>query len=203
MVVLVAGEGQAVALDGVRDEAAHAIVRRRGEGAQHRLHVVAGEVGHETVQARIVVLVEQRADAAHVAEVADELGAPGRSALVRQRRVERVRALVDPAPERVAAAPGERLVQERPVLEGDDVEAGGAAHVVQAREQSIAHHAVEALPVVVDHPPHVPHVVLPALEHRLEDVALVELRVAHQGHHATGRDVVADESLQPHVVLRE
>ena len=49
--------------------------------------------------------------------------------------------------------------------------------------QPFAHHGVEALAVVVDHPPGVAQAVLPALQQRLEDVALVHLGVADQRDH--------------------
>ena len=51
MVVLVAGEGQAEALDGVGDEHRRHVVGDAAEGLQHRLHVVAGEVGHQRAPA--------------------------------------------------------------------------------------------------------------------------------------------------------
>ncbi len=58
MIVLMAGEGQAVALDRVGDEAGRDVVVDAVEGLEHRLHVVAGEIGHEGVELVVVELVE-------------------------------------------------------------------------------------------------------------------------------------------------
>jgi hypothetical protein len=45
--------------------------------------------------------------------------------------------------------------------------------------------------------------VLPAFEQRLEDVALVELGVADQRHHAAGGTIGRRKLLQPHIVLHD
>ena len=113
--------------------------------------------------------------------------APARAALEDQRRVERVGAVVDPLPQMLAVGLGEGRLQELAVLQGDDAPADQLEHLADAAEQPVVDDAVEALAVVVDHPPEVPHVVLPAFEQRLEDVALVELGVADERHHAAGR----------------
>ena len=63
VVVLVAGEGQAKALDGVGDEAMGHVGVDLAQRLQHRLHVVAREVGHQVLQAVVVVAGEQRLDA--------------------------------------------------------------------------------------------------------------------------------------------
>ena len=52
VVVLVPGKGQPVALDRVGDKAGRPIVLDRVEGGQDRIHVVAGEVGHQPLQRR-------------------------------------------------------------------------------------------------------------------------------------------------------
>jgi len=70
-------------------------------------------------------------------------------------------------------------------------------------EQPVFHHRVEALAVVVDDPPHVADIVLPALEERLEDVPLVELRVPDERDHAPRRLVAWDEVFQAQIVLGE
>ena len=129
--------------------------------------------------------------------------APARAALVDQGRVQRVGAVVDPLAQGIAARRRERALQPAAVLEGDDLPPGGAKDVVDAREQVVGDDAIEALPVVVDHPPQVADVVLPPLEQRLEHVAFVELGIAHQGDHAPGRLVVGDHRLEAEVVLGE
>ena len=52
MVVLVAGERQAEALDGVGDEADRPVVLDLAERLDQRRQVVAGEIGHQAAQAR-------------------------------------------------------------------------------------------------------------------------------------------------------
>ena len=107
MVVLVAGERQAVALDRVGDKAGRLVVGDGVEGVEHRPHVVPGEIGHQPLQRRVVVLVEDRADAGIAVEVALQMLAPALAALVDQRRIERVRAGVDPFAQMLAVGPGE------------------------------------------------------------------------------------------------
>ena len=184
VVVLVAGERQAEALDGIGDEAVRPVVRDAVEGLEHGLQVVAAEVGHQPRQRDVVVLLEQRADAGELAEIALEMLAPGGAALEGDRRVEIVRAVVDPLAERPAVGPRERRLEQLAVLQRHHPPADRAEEVLDLREQPLGHHAIEALAVVVDHPPDVPHVVLPALEQGLEDVALVELGIAHDRDHA-------------------
>ena len=203
MIVLVAGERQALALDGVGDEAGRLVVLDALESVEHGLHVVAGEVGHQPVQRGIVVLVEDAADAGILVEVARQRLAPAGAAHVDQCRVERVRAVVDPLPQVLAVGLGERRLQELAVLQGDDPPAHQLEHLADAAEQPVVDHAVEALTIVVDHPPEVSDVVLPALEQRLEDVALVELGIADQRHHAPGRPLAVAQFLQPHIVLHQ
>ena len=70
VIVLVAGEGQALALDRVGDEAGRRVVADLLEGVEHGLHVVAGEVGHQPVQAVVLVLLEDAPDAGILVEVA-------------------------------------------------------------------------------------------------------------------------------------
>ena len=105
VVVLVAGERQAEALDGVGDEAVRPVVRDAMEGLEHGIQVVAAEVGHQPRERCVVMLLEQRADAGQMAEIALEMLAPGGAALERDRRVEVVRAVVDPLAERAAVGP--------------------------------------------------------------------------------------------------
>ena len=203
MVVLVPGEGQAVALDRIGDEAGRPVVGDGVKGVEHRAHVVAGEIGHQPLQCAVVVLVEDRADAGIAVEVALQMLAPALAALVDERRIERVRAGVDPFAQMIAVGPGEGGLQQPPVFEGDDAPADHLEHRVDAAEQPIGDDRVEALAVVVDDPPQIADIVLPAFEQRLEDVALVEFGVAGKRDHAAGRFVGRDQVLQPHVILHQ
>src|SRR6185312_3444854 len=62
-------------------------------------------------------------------------------------------------------------------------------------------HAVEALAVVVDDPPGIAQVVFPPLEQALIDVALVELGVADERHHAALGDILACPALGADIIL--
>ena len=205
VVVLVTGERQPVALDRVGDEAGGFVAARgRLERFHHRLDVVAGEVRHQPGESFIVELVEDRPHPGDLPDVLAEALAPRRPALEHHRRVESVRAVVDPLSERVAPALTEHPLQLLAVLEGLDPPAHVPEQVVEPAVQPVGDHRVEALPVVVDNPPQVPDLVLPALQQRLEDVPLVELRVAGKGDHApvrattglpfVGTDVVPDDA---------
>ena len=117
-------------------------------------------------------------------EVVLQALAPAGAALEGQRRVEVVRTVVDPLAQRRAIGLGERRLQQLAVLERDDLPADRAEEVLDLGEQALGYDAIEALAVVVDHPPDVADVVLPALEQRLEHVAFVELGVADERDHA-------------------
>src|SRR5581483_5696057 len=113
-------------------------------------------------------------------EIARQRLAPARAALEDKRRVKRVRAVIDPLPEMLAVRLRERRLQELAVLQGHDAPADQLEHLADAAEQPVVDDAVEALAVVVDHPPEIAHVVLPAFEQRLEDIALVQLGIADE-----------------------
>ncbi len=183
MVVLVAGERQAEALHRVADEADRPVVVDAAEGAGERRQVVAGEIGHQPRELVVGAALDQPPRGG-VADVVEEPPAPGGAAAEHQRRIERVRAAVDPGAQRRAAFLGESRFEQRAVFEDDDVPAEGAEQLLEALPQAFAHHGIEALAVVVDDPPAIAQTLLPAFEHRLEDVALVELGVADERHHA-------------------
>ena len=201
MVVLVAGERQPIALDRVGDEAVRAVVLRTVKGLEHGLQVVAAEIGHQLVESRIVVAVEDGADGGMAAEVALQMRPPRGPALEAEGAVEVVRAGVDPVAQHFAARALERRLQELAVLHRDDTPADRGEELLDLGEQTLGHHPVEALPVVVDHPPDIADIVLPALEQGLEDVALVELRIADDGHHPPLGQVGGGQPVQPHIIL--
>ena len=136
------------------------------------------------------MLVEQFTDTRCVAEVPCQPSPPGGPALIRQRRVRGVGAVIDPRPQRVAAAQGERLLEPFPVLQGHHPPLHRLEHGVETVEEPVGDDRVEALAVVVDDPPDVGHIVLPRFEQRFEDVPLVEFRVAGERDHASRGGVV-------------
>ena len=202
VVVLVPLERQPVPLDGIGDEAGGDIVLRGAvERLAHRVEVVAREVGHQPVQGLVVVLVEQLADAAGIPEVAQQPGPPGRAPLIGQGRVGRVRTVVDPLAQRLAPPPREGRLEPMAVLQGDDPPLHRLEDGVEPVEEPVGDDGVETLPVVVDDPPDVGDVVLPGLEQRLEDVALVELRVAGNRDHPSRRRVGRRQPARPQELL--
>ena len=82
VIVLVAGERQAKALDRVRDETVRpVVVAHRLERFAHQIEVVAAEIGHELRQRVVVALGEQGADPGEVAEIVLQALAPARAPL--------------------------------------------------------------------------------------------------------------------------
>ncbi len=203
MVVLMPGERQAEAFDGVGDEAGRAVVLNAVHGLQHRCHVVPRQVGHQAVQRRVVVRVQQLLDAEGAVQLALQHLAPALAAFVGQRRVVAVGAIVDPLAQRVAAGLGESRMQQLAVFQRHDAPIHALEHAIETAVQAVGDDVVQALAVVVDHPPQVPDLVLPALEHRLEHVAFVELGVAHQGYHAARRRIRGRQLLRVQIVLRQ
>ena len=204
VIVLVPCERQAHALDGVGDEAGGlvALGLGRAQGLDDRLDVVAAEIGHQRAELLVVQLVD---DAARLgaAEIGEQRLAPGRAALEGQCGVEAVRAIVDPAAQRLPARPREGGLQLAAVFDRDAVPAHVAEQALDPAEQPVGHDAVEALAIVVDDPPQVPDVVLPAFEQGFVDVALVELRVAGDRDVPAGRKIGATEPMQSCVVGHE
>ena len=75
------------------------------------------------------------------------------------------------------------------ILEHDDAPSHRPEHAVNAVKQPIRYDAVQALAVVIDDPPDVSHVVLPALEKSFKNIALIQFRVADQRNQASGRSI--------------
>ena len=119
-----------------------------------------------------------------IADVVREMLAECGPALKTQRRIHLVRAIIDPAPERLAAGFGESLPHQPAVFHDHYVPAEIAEHGFEFRPQPLAHHGIQALPVIIHHPPGVAQALLPALEQRLEDVAFVHLGITDQRDHA-------------------
>ena len=163
---------------------------------------MAGQIGHQRVQPDIVMLVEQLRDTRGIPEVAGQPLPPRGATLIGQRGILGVRAIIDPPPERLATTAGERGLESLAVLEGDHPPLHRRKQRVEPMEETVGHDRIEALAVIVDDPPGVGDLVLPGLEQRLEDVALVELGVASHRDHATRRGAGVDELPVPEIVLR-
>src|SRR6186713_2459296 len=171
MVVLVSGEGQSKTFDGVTDKAGRLFRIGIVEGIENRWKIVPAQIVHQGRKLIVSSLFDQLAD---VALVAVQSLAPGRAARKHQRRVELIGAIVDPAAQRLAARFLEGRLLKRAVFDDGDVPAEILEQLLVALPQPLAHHSVEALTIVIDDPPAIAQALLPALEQRLEDVALVE-----------------------------
>ena len=99
VVVLVAGDRQAEALDRVGDEAGRPVVIDLVEGFDDRRQVVAAEIVHQPRQLVVGALLDQLRHRALIADLVEQALAPRRAALEHQRRVELVRTAVDPLPQ--------------------------------------------------------------------------------------------------------
>ena len=169
--------------------------------------VVTAEIVHQRRDRVVAARLDQPRHRPLVADLVEKPLAPRRAALKHQRRIELVRAAIDPLPQRFAARLGEGLLLQRAVFEHDDVPAEIAEQVFVALPEALAHHGIEALPVVIDDPPAIAQALLPAFQHGLENIALVELGVAKQRDHAAFRPRLAVNFSTPavgaHVILRQ
>ena len=64
-------------------------------------------------------------------------------------------------------------------------------------------HAVQALAVVIDDPPQITDIVFPAFEQRLEHIAFVQFRIAHQPDHAARFHIRAHAAMQIRIILHQ
>ena len=209
------GERQAVALDRIGEDTGRPVVLDAVEGLQQGFQVVAAQVGHQPMQRRVVVHRQQVAHRRVVPMRFQDVGAPAaqlflaafapgdRAALVGERRVERIGALVDPVAQLAAAGLLERRLQQRAVFDRDDAPAEGLKQVIEMAVVEIRDRAVQALAVVVDDPPDIADVVFPAFQQAFVDVALVELGVAGDRHHAAARLPFRQQLMDAQVVLHE
>ena len=179
------GERQPEALHRIGNEADRLIRWRRRERLKDRFEIVPAEIGHQTCKIVVRMIADNRQCVRMTCQICFKLLAPGRPALEHQGRVELVGTIVDPSPQRITAGPREGTLQQLAVLDENDLPAKVLEQAGDLHEQAVGHHRVEALPVVIDHPPGVGQPVLPVFEQRLVNVAFVDLGVAHQGDHPT------------------
>ena len=99
VIVLMPGERQAVALDGVADEADRPVVIDPAERLQQGRQIVAGEIGHQPRQFVVGARLDQLRHRPLIADIVVEVLAPCRAALKHQRGIELVRAAIDPLPQ--------------------------------------------------------------------------------------------------------
>ncbi len=202
MVVLVAGQRQAEALDRVGKEDDRAIVVDPLEGLQQCRQIVAGEVGHQPPELVVGALFDQGRERALIAQIIHQPLAPGSTTLEGQRGIELVGAGVDPVAQLVAAGLGEGFFEQRAVFQRHDIPAEGAKQRLEPGIEPLADDGVEALAVVIDDPPGIANTLFPALQQCLEDVALIHLGIADEGDHAPFPAILRP-AMRLHVILHD
>ena len=191
MIVLVASEGQAVALDRIRDEADRAVVQGgRLECVKQARQVVPAQIAHEHPEFRVVAPFDQARDGALVAEIVDQALAPCSTPLKRQCGVELVRAMVDPVAQPLATWLGKSGLLQGSVFQDHHVPAEVGENQLELVPKALANDGVKRLPVIVDDPPAIAQPVLPALDQGLVDIAFVHLGIADERDHAALRTVL-------------
>ena len=128
--------------------------------------------------------------------------APGGTAAERQCGIELVWAALDPGAQPFAAELLECRHLQRAMAQHHDVPAEVTKHRFELGPQPLTHDRVQALAVIVHHPPRVAQPVLPPLQKRFEDVALVHLRITDQGDHFTLWPL-RPPAFQPQVILHQ
>ena len=188
MVILVAGKGQAHALNRIGDEAGGLVARIRGRAQriEHRLDIVAAQIGHQPRQIVIVVCIDDGACRRIAPQIGEQRRAPCGAPLECQRGIQAVGTIIDPRTQRLAARPAKGRFLQAAVLDAHDVPAHVAEQALEPSEQPVLHHAVQALPVIVHNPPDIADIVLPALQQGFVDIAFVQLGIAGNGDVAAG-----------------
>ena len=159
------------------------------EGGHQRFDAMAAEIVHQLGDLVVGTPIEQRRQRTLVADIVHQPLAPRRAALEGQRRIELVRAAVDPVLQPLPTRLGEGRLLQRAVFQPHHLPAERLENRLDPLPQPLAHHPVERLPVIVDHPPAIAQVVLPALLQALIDVALVQLGIADQRDHPAERGI--------------
>ena len=145
---------------------------------------MAAEIVHQPRQLVVAAALQERGDRPLIADLIAEPLAPCRSALKHQSGIKLVRTIIDPLAQYFAARFGKRRLLKRAVFEQHYVPTEIAEQVLIALPKSLADDGIQALPVVIDNPPAIAQPLLPALEHRFEDIAFIELGVAKKRNHA-------------------
>ena len=184
VIVLMAGERQAKALDGVNDKAMRHIAIYCVQRLQHRLHVMACEIGHQVLERIIAIIIDQRAHALSPTDIAQQPFPPRCTTFEGERAVELVGAIVNPFAQRVATGALESRLLQFAVFQNDNLPADRQEEIFDLLKQLVRNNAVKALAIIVDHPPQVSHIMLPAFKQGLVDITFIKFGIAHNGYHA-------------------
>ncbi len=115
VIVLVAGERQTHAFDRVGDEARRLVAQSIGfaKMLDQGFDVVAAQIGHQRAEFGVVQRVDDTGARLRAAQIGQQHLTPRGAALERQRRIQAVRAVIDPTPKVLATVAGERRLQRR------------------------------------------------------------------------------------------
>ena len=180
VIVLVPGERRLPALDRVGEEDGRCVVGDGVESLGQRGEALAAEIVHQCVEFFIGALVEQSGNVALVADIVHQAFAPRGAALIGEGGIVGIGAGLDPRLQRFAARFPEGRALQGAVAQHDGAPAERLEDGVDLFPQAFMHHAVEALAVIVDDPPCVAQVMLPAFLQALIDIALIEFGIADE-----------------------
>ncbi len=203
MIVLMPHQGQAPSLDRIGDKACGAIIWHCRESMQQGRNIVTAQIGHQGIQPRIVIAVDQAVQILIMGQVPLDLRAPGGRALKGQGRIDIIGTCIDPPLQRLPARLGKSGHLFRAIFQCDHVPANGPEEPPDNPEQLFVYHPIQALPVVINHPPDIADVMFPGVHQGFIDIPLVQFRIAHQGDHAPGRFTGWNDVLQPEVILSQ
>ena len=182
MIVLVTLKWKPKAFGGVGDDEFRCLRRRCGlKRLQKRFHAVPAKLGHEAGKVFIGEGVDQIERPFGPGHVLMEPGAPGSPALIAQRRIEGVGAIIDPFLQARATGPGKCLALTLAIFEGQNLPARRLEDVVEAVKHAFGGRRIQALTIIVHDPPAIADVVLVALDQGLIDIALIKLCISHEG----------------------
>src|SRR5437762_14017420 len=121
MIVLMPGERQTIAFDGVADKTGWAIVVDSFKDIDQERQVMTTEIVHQSRQLVVRTRFDQSFRSVLSADIVEQAFAPCGAALENERRVELVWAAVDPLLERLPAGLFERRLLQRSVFHDLDV----------------------------------------------------------------------------------
>src|SRR6185295_8958211 len=169
---------------------------------EHGRQVVPAKIVHQRRELIVTPPFDQSADVALVADFVIQSLAPGLATSEHQGRIKLVRAIVDPAAQRLSARLVESRLLKRAIFQNDNVPAEVLEKLFVAGPKALAHDRIEALTVVVDDPPTIAQSLFPPFQQRLENIAFVEFGIADERDHAAFRPVEAP-TMRADVILRE
>ena len=76
------------------------------EGFEQEIHIVTGQIGHDQAQGLVIIAGQEFGHTLMVAQILDQLLAPGRPALKAQGRKQVIGAIINPAAQMRAAGLG-------------------------------------------------------------------------------------------------